>query len=46
MTIREALRAAQARLESAGVPAAGLDAELLLAFVLGFLHLLDREEKK
>lgn len=34
MTIREALRAAQARLEAAGVPEAGLDAELLLAFAL------------
>ena len=34
MTIREALRAAQERLEAAGVPEAGLDAELLLAFAL------------
>lgn len=35
MTVREALRAAGARLERAGVPDAALDARLLLAHVLG-----------
>lgn len=44
MTVREALRALQARLERAGVPDASVDAGLLLGYVMDMDHLMLRLE--